>query len=156
MIHDLVETLAGIAEGILSGLEGRGPAAGFQGPSLYEFIDDLVRAYPGSGVQRVDDHTLGLRGAVLVFEVIEEEPEHQPGTSLEELDRRGIHVVVSRPPDAALISFHGESDDGGSLEGRIVPSRDWAFLIASSSEEAAAELARMVDERLGLLPHAGD
>lgn len=156
MIDDLVETLAGIAEGILSGLEGRGPAATFQGPSLYEFIDDLLRAFSHSGVQRVDDHMLGLRDAVLVFEVIEEEPEHQPGTSLEELDRRGIRVVVSHPPDSDVISFHGESDGGGRLEGRIVLSRDWAFLIASSSEEAAAELARMVDERLGLLLHAED
>ena len=78
------------------------------------------------------------------------------GSSLEELDRRGIHVVVSRPPDTDLISFHGTSDDGGTLEGRIVPSRGWALLIASTSEEAAAELARMVDERLGTLEHPDD
>jgi hypothetical protein len=57
MIADLLETVAGIAEGILSGLEGRGPAATFQGPSVYEFIDDLVRTYPRSGVQRVDAST---------------------------------------------------------------------------------------------------
>ncbi len=72
------------------------------------------------------------------------------------LDRRGIHVGVSRPPDTNLISFHGESDDGGRLEGRIVLSRGWVFLIASSSEDAAIELARMVDERLGPLEHAED
>jgi hypothetical protein len=35
---------------------------------------------------------------VLVFEVIEEDPEQMTGTSLEELDRQGIHVVVSRLP----------------------------------------------------------
>jgi hypothetical protein len=151
MIADLLETVAGIAEGILSGLEGRGPAATFQGPSVYEFIDDLVRTYPRSGVQRVDGHTLGLRDAVLVFEVIDEGPEHVTGTSLEELEQRGIHVVVSRPPDTTLISFHGTSDDGGTLEGRIVPARGWAFLIASTSEDAPAELAQMVDERLGAL-----
>ena len=156
MIQDLLESVAGIVDGILSGLETRGPRVEFQGPSLYEFIDDLLRAFPRSGVQRVDDHTLGLRDAVLVFAVIEEEPEPVTGTSLEELDRRGIHVVVSRPPDTNLIWFHGESDDGGRLEGRIVPSRGWAFLVASSSEEAAAELARMVDERLGTLEHPDD
>lgn len=156
MIGDLVETVAGIAEGILSGLEGRGPAAEFRGPSLYEFIDGLVHANPGSGLQRVDDHTLGLRDAVLVFEVIDEASEHAAGSSLDELEQRGIHVVVSRPPGTSLISFHGESDDGGTLEGRIVPSRGWALLVASSSEEAAAELARMVDERLGTPEHADD
>jgi hypothetical protein len=91
-----------------------------------------------------------------VFEVIDEAPEHVTGTSLEELEQQGIHVVVSRPPDIALISFLGTSDDGGTLEGRIVPSRGWAFLIASSSEDSAAELAKMVDERLGTLDRTGD
>ena len=156
MIADLVETLAGIAEGVLSGFEGRGPATTFQGPSLYEFIDDLVRTYTRSHVQRIDGHTLGLRDAVLAFEVIDEVPEHVTGTSLEELEQRGIHVVVSRPPDTTLISFHGTSDDGGTLEGRIVPARGWALLIASSNEDAAAELAKMVDERLGSLDRTGD
>ena len=156
MIADLVETLAGIAEGILSGLEGRGPAATYQGPSVYEFVDDLVRTYPDSGVQRVDGHTLGLRDAVLVFEVIDEAPERVTGTSLEELEQRGIHVAVSRPPDTTSISFHGTGDDGETLAGRIVPARGWAFLIASSSADAAAELARMVDERLGALDRTGN
>ena len=156
MMDELVPSVAGLVEVILSGLETRGPRVEFEGPSLYEFIDDLLETYSRSGVQRVDDHTLGLRDAVLVFEVIEEEPEHVAGTSLEELDRRGIHVVVSRPPETNLISFRGTSDDGGRLEGRIVPSRGWAFLIASSSEDAAAELAHMVDERLGLLEQVDD
>jgi hypothetical protein len=156
VIADLVETLAGIAEGILSGLEGRGPAATFKGPSVYEFVDDLVRTYLVSGVQRVDGHTLGLRDAVLVFEVIDEAPEHVTGTSLQELELRGIHVVVSRSADTSLISFLGTSDDGGTLGGRVVPARGWAFLIASSSEDTAAELARMVDERLGSLDRMGD
>jgi hypothetical protein len=153
MIDDLIGSVAGIVDAILSGLETMGPRVEFQGPSLYEFIDDLLHTYSRSGVQRVDGHTLGLRDAVLVFEVIDEVPEHVTGTSLEELGRRGIHVVVSRPPDTTLISFHGESDDGGRLEGRIVPSRGWAFLIASSSDDAAAELAQMVDDRLGTLEH---
>lgn len=156
MIGDLLEAVAGIVEAIASGLEATGPRTEFRGPSLYEFIDDLLRTFPGSGVQRIDDHTLGLRDAVLVFEVIEEAPEQMTGTSLEDLDQRGIHVVVSRPPDTTLISFHGESDDGGTLEGRIVPSRGWAFLIGSSSEEAATELAQMVDERLRTLDQADD
>ncbi len=74
------------------------------------------------------------------------------GTSLEALGQRGIHVVVSRPSDTTtLISFRGTTDDGGTLEGRVVPSRGWAFLIASSSEDAAAALVEMVDERLGTL-----
>jgi hypothetical protein len=156
VIGDLISEVAGIVEAILSAVETKGPRVELRGPSLYEFIDDLVESYPRAGLQRVDDHTLGLRDAVLVFEVIEEEPEHVTGTSLEELDRRGIHVVVSRLPDTDLISFHGESDDGGRVEGRIVPSRDWAFLVVSSGEVGTAELVRMVDERLGTLEHPDD
>lgn len=151
MIGDLISEVAGIVEAILSGVETRGPRVEFRGPSLYEFIDDVVQSYPRSGLQRVDDHTLGLRDAVLVFEVIDEAPDHLTGTSLEELEQRGIHVVVSRPSDTTLISFQGTSDDGGTLEGRVVPSRGWAFLIASSSKDAAAVLAKMVDERLETL-----
>ena len=156
MIQDLLESVAGIVDAILSGLETRGPRVEIQGPSLYEFIDDLLETYSHSGVQRVDDHTLGLRDAVLVFEVIEEGSEHVAGTSLEEFDRRGIHVVVSRPPDTNLISFRGTSDEGGALEGRILPPRGWAFLVASSTEESAAELAQMVDERLRTLDGVGE
>ncbi|MBA3737981.1 MAG: hypothetical protein H0W97_05395 [Actinobacteria bacterium] len=59
----------------------RGPRVEFQGSSLYEFTDDLLQTYSQSGVHRVDDHTLGLRDAVLVFEVIDEAPEHLTGTS---------------------------------------------------------------------------
>ncbi len=70
MIQDLVESVAGIVDAILSGLETRGPRVEFRGPSVYEFIDDLLRAFPRSEVHRVDDHTLGLRDAVLVFEVM--------------------------------------------------------------------------------------
>ena len=93
MIGDLISEVAGIVEAILSGVEGRGPRVEFRGPSLYEFIDDMVESYPRSGLQRVDDHTLGLREAVLVFEVIDESVEHVTGTSLEELEQRGIHVL---------------------------------------------------------------
>jgi hypothetical protein len=53
-----------------------------------------------------------------------------------------------------MISFNGTGDDGGTFEGRIVPSRAWAFLISSSNEDAAAELAQMVDERLSTLDQA--
>lgn len=151
MMDDLIPSVAGLVHDILSGLEGRGPRIEFQGPSLYEFIDDLLHSFPRSEVQRIDDHTLGLRDAVMVFEVIDEEPEHMTGTSLEELERRGVHVAVSKPHEPARISFNGKGDDGGTFEGRIVPPRGWVFMIASSSEEAAAELGRMVDERLGLL-----
>jgi hypothetical protein len=59
MIEDLLEAVAGIGYAIASGLEASGPRAEFHGPSLYEFIDDFVHAYPRSGVQRVDGHTLG-------------------------------------------------------------------------------------------------
>jgi hypothetical protein len=151
-MDDLLSSVAGLVSDILSGLEGRGPRIEFQGPSLYEFIDDLLGAFPRSDVQRVDDHTLALRDAVMVFELIDEAPEHVSGTSLEELEQRGVHVMVSRPPDP----FSGEAADGGTFEGRIVPSRGWVFLIASSNEEAAAELAQMVDERVGTLSQAED
>ena len=93
----------------------------------------------------------GLGGASRGTTGIDESPEHVTGTSLEALEQRGIHVVVSRPSDTTLISFRGTTDDGGTLEGRVVPSRGWAFLIASSSEDAAAALVEMVDERLGTL-----
>jgi hypothetical protein len=155
MMGDLISEVAGLVYVILDGVDARGARAEFRGPSLYEFIDVLLRTYSRSGVQRVDDHTLELKDAVLVFEVIDEAPEHVRGTSLEELDRRGVHVVVSRS-DTTLVSFSGTSDDGGTLEGRIVPSRGWVLLIASSSEDAAAELARMVDERLATLERADD
>jgi hypothetical protein len=152
-MSDLLSEVAGLVYLILEGVEGRGSRTELQGPSLYEFIDDLLRTHPRSGVQRVDDHTLGLRDAVLVFEVIDEAPEHVT-TSLEELDRRGVHVVVSRAPDSSLISFHGRTDEGATLEGRILPVRGWVFLIASSSQDAAAEMARMVDEHLASLDPA--
>jgi hypothetical protein len=105
-------------------------------------------------MQRIDHHTLGLRDAVMVFELIDEAPEHVAGTSLEELEQRGVHVVVSGASDAAMISFNGTGVEGGTFVGRIVPARGWVFLIASSSEEAAAELAQMVDERLRTLDQA--
>jgi hypothetical protein len=155
-MDDLLSSVAGLVSDILSGLEGRGPRIEFQGPSLYEFIDDLLSAFPRSDVQRVDDHTLALRDAVMVFELIDEAPEHVSGTSLEELEQRGVHVIVSRPPDPDMISFSGEGADGGTFEGRIVASRGWVFLIASSNEESAAELAQMLDERLGALSQAED
>jgi hypothetical protein len=154
MMDDLIFSVAGLVSDILSGLEGRGSRIEFKGPSLYEFVDELLRTFPGSGLQRIDDHTLGLRDAVMVFQLIEEAPEHVTGTSLEELERRGVHVVVSGGPNPAKISFNGTGSDGETFEGRIVPSRAWAFLISSSSEEAAAELAQMVDERLRTLDQA--
>ena len=105
-------------------------------------------------MERIDDHTLGLRDAVMVFELIEEAPERVTGTSLEELERRGVHVAVSGDPGSAMISFNGTGDDGATFEGRIVPSRAWAFLVSSSDEDAAAELVQMVDERLRTLDQA--
>ena len=121
MIQDLVESVAGIVDAILSGLETRGPRVEFRGPSLYEFIDHLLQTYSHSAVQRVDDHTLGLRDAVLVFEVIEEEPENEQGTSLEDLDRRGIHVVVSGPPDTGLISSMARATMAGGWKAGSSP-----------------------------------
>jgi hypothetical protein len=154
MMDDLIFSLAGLVSDILAGLEGRGSRIEFKGPSLYEFIDDLIRAFRGSGVERIDDHTLWLRDAVMVFELIEEAPEHVTGTSLEELEQRGVHVVVPGGPGPAMISFNGTSDDGGTFEGRIIPSRAWAFLISSSDEDAASELVQMLDERLRTLDQA--
>jgi hypothetical protein len=127
-MDDLISSVAGLVYDILSGLEGTGSRIEFHGPSLYEFVDGLLPAFPGSNVQRIDDHTLGLRGAVMVFELIDEAPEHVTGTSLEELEERGVfHVVASGVPDSATISFDGEGGDGGTFEGRIVPSRGWVF-----------------------------
>jgi len=156
MIGDLISEVAGLVYEILAGVEAKGPRVEFREPSLYEFIDDLVDVYSRSGVQRVDDHTLGLKDAVLVFELIDETPEQVTRTSLEELEGRGIHVVISPHPDTSLVSFHGTSADGGTLEGRVAPDRGWVVLIASSSEETAGELAMMVDERLGTLDRTGD
>ncbi len=53
-----------------------------------------------------------------------------------------------------MISFNSTGDDGATFEGRIVPSRAWAFLVSSSDEDAAAELVQMVDERLRTLDQA--
>lgn len=130
MTDDLLSSVAGLVYDILSGFEGRGSRIEFHGPSLYEFIDGLLRSFPGSSVQRIDDHTLGLRDAVMVFELIDEAPEHVTRASLEELEQRGVHVVVSGVPYPTLISFSGAGGDGATFEGRIVPSRGWVFLIA--------------------------
>jgi len=151
MIEDLLSSVAGLVADILSRLEGRGPRIEFQGPSLYEFMDDLLAAFPGSGVQRIDDHTVALRDAVMLYELIEELPEHVTGTSLEELEERGAHLVRSGPSDPDAISFSGGREDGAMFEARILPSREWVFLIAASSEEGATALARMLDTRLETL-----
>lgn len=153
---DLIPWVAELVYDVLSGLEGRGSRVEFDGPSLYEFIDGLLGSSRGSSVQRINDHTLGFRDAVMVFELIDEEPEHVTRTSLADLEERGIHVVVRGVPDPALISFKGTGGDGATFEGRIVPSRGWVFLIASSSEESAAELALIVDKHLGTLDPGHD
>jgi hypothetical protein len=156
MMDDLLSFVAELIYDVLSGLEGRGSRIEFHGPSLYQFIDGLLRSFHGFGVQRIDDHTLGLRDAVMVFELMDETQEHGTRTSLEELEQRGIHLVASGAQDSAMISFNGTGEEGAIFEGRIVPSRGWVFLIASSREETAAELAQMVDERLGTLDQADD
>ena len=100
-MDDLIPSVAGLVYDILSGLEGRGSRIEFRGPSLYEFIDELLRTFPSSGAERIDDHKLGLRDAVMVFEVIEEAPEHLAGTSLDELEQRGTtswSPVLRTPP----------------------------------------------------------
>ena len=153
MSFEDLSLLAGLVSDILSGLEARGPRVEIQGPSLYEFMDDFLQASPGPDLHRIDDHAIALGEAVMVFEVIET-TDDAVETSLDELERRGVHHIVSRRSTRGILSFHGTGLDGATFEGRIMPAPGWVLLIVSSNEEGASSLARMLDTGLGSLDRA--
>jgi hypothetical protein len=112
------------------------------------FINALDEAGRDAGLARCGDDAMCLADALMVFGVeplLTPERRGLADVAIEQLEANGVTVERATQPFERVLSVAG-STESGWLEGRILASRGWVFLVTAPSERGCSDLVELLDD----------
>ena len=135
----------------LSGIKDYNGAAAFSSNTDIEwFINALDVAGEEAGLTRCGDDALCLGDALLVFAI---EPLFTPerkglaDVAVEQLEASGVKVEWVAQPHEHVLAMAG-STQSGWLEGRVLASRGWVFLVSGPTRPETSALVGLLDGQI--------
>jgi hypothetical protein len=114
------------------------------------FINALDEAGREVGIARCGDDALCLGDALLVFAVeplMTPERQGLADVAVEQLEANGVKVERVTQPHEHVLAMAGSTENGW-LEGRVLASRGWVFIVSAPAQQETTALVDLLDEQI--------
>jgi hypothetical protein len=139
-MSSLLELVGVIADAMVGAGEISRNTAYSRNTDIGPFIEHLEASAMGGQPVRCGDDALCLGEAIMVFAVeplVTLEGRTLADVAVQQLDEHGVRIDRVGQPFERVLSVIGTSGDG-LLEGRIIASRGWVFLVTGPERDVRA------------------
>ena len=147
MLLDLLEAITNVVLGVESASQSSRLT---RASNLDLFLDRFETGSRDEDIEGCGDGSFCSGEAVLVAEVHPLMAPDRTGiaeAALEQLEENGVSIDEITLPHTGVLSFAGSSPEG-AMQGRVIPTRGWVFLIIGEPGKDTETLSRLLDSTI--------